>query len=73
MNLILIAFIAICVYVFSPYVAQRWRTDVERWSTRERSFGHPYYQRLKDCGFTEGEYGRRAKQMKVCKNVILIE
>ena len=31
------------VWVFNPYMAHRWRTDVERWTTRERSHGHPFY------------------------------
>jgi hypothetical protein len=31
------------VWIFNPYMAHRWRTDVERWTTRERSHGHPFY------------------------------
>ena len=31
------------VWIFNPYMAHRWRTCVERWTTRERSHGHPFY------------------------------
>lgn len=35
------------VWMFNPYMASRWRTDVERWTTRERSYGHPFYWKMR--------------------------
>lgn len=34
-------------WLFNPYMAQRWRTTRERWTTRERSHGHPFYWRMR--------------------------
>jgi len=31
------------IYIFNPYISQRWRTTRERWTTRERSHGYPFY------------------------------
>lgn len=31
------------VWIFNPYLAHRWRSTRERWTTRERSHGHPFY------------------------------
>jgi len=35
--------------VFNPYMAHEPRDMLERWTTRERSFGHPYYWRMRFC------------------------
>lgn len=34
-------------WIFNPYLAPRWRTNAERWTTRERSHGHPFYWMLR--------------------------
>lgn len=31
------------VWIFNPYLAHRWRSTRERWTTRERSHGYPFY------------------------------
>ncbi len=35
--------------IFNPYLAHESRDTLERWTTRERSFGHPYYWRMRYC------------------------
>ena len=33
--------------IFNPYLAFKPKTSCEKWTTRERSYGHPYYFKLK--------------------------
>lgn len=47
MLIILLVVVLATAYVFSPYFALRPRTSEERWTTRERSYGHPYYWKLR--------------------------
>jgi hypothetical protein len=78
LNIFQIAAIAIIAYgcckAFSPYFAQRYRTDIERWSTRERAFGHVYYEKLKnDPDRHHTVYNRPCnKTINVIDNVIIV-
>ncbi len=60
------------VLLFEPY-----RTDEERWTTRERSYGYPFYWRMQ---YDESElknhsklYNRPYKIERTVKNVIYVE
>lgn len=35
--------------ILNPYMSHKPRDMLERWTTRERSFGHPYYWRMRYC------------------------
>ena len=35
--------------IFNPYLAFEPKDMLEQWTTRERSFGHPYYWRMRYC------------------------
>ena len=67
--------------VFAPYKAHRWRTDLERWTTRDRSHGWPFYYNLQfgpDGWSDQNErhhytYNRPCKMTRTCKNVIIVE
>jgi hypothetical protein len=42
------------VYVFNPYMSFEPKDEFESWTTRERSFGYPYYWRARfEPGFIE--------------------
>lgn len=41
--------IVIAGLIFNPYLSHKPKNILERWSTRERSFGHPYYWRMRYC------------------------
>ena len=34
--------------IFNPYMAFTPRSACERWQTRERSYGHPFYWKMKN-------------------------
>ena len=37
------------VLIFNPLSAFQPRNEIERWTTRERSFGYPYYWKMRYC------------------------
>lgn len=41
------AMIAGVYMIFNPYLSFKPKTEIERWTTRERSYGHPYYFKLR--------------------------
>ena len=73
-----VVFLLVGIFLlFNPYKALRWRTDEERWSTRERSYGHPFYMRMR---FDPEEiknhaklYNRPYKMERTVKNVMYVE
>lgn len=40
-------FIVGTIWVFNPYMSHQWRSSKERWTTRERSHGHPFYWKIR--------------------------
>ena len=66
-------------WVFNPYMAHRERTVCERWQTRERSYGHPLYWKIRYLPGGWGEahrlnlFNRPCKKRCYIKNVMYIE
>ena len=78
LNIFLPIFITIGLFlIFNPYRALRWRTNDERWTTRERSYGHPFYMRMRfDPEETKNHvklYNTPYKIERSVKNVIYVE
>lgn len=76
--LIIPLLITVGVYwLFNPYLAHRWRTCGERWSTRERSHGHPFYWMMRYnpdwIKYHHLAYNRPYKAQCNVKNVMYVE
>lgn len=64
-------------YIFNPYMAFKPKNCVEQWTTRERSYGHPYYWKLRYCPDEyvrhPDTYNRHMKYRYNNKNIMYLE
>ena len=64
-------------YIFNPYMYFKPKTNVEKWTTREQSYGHPYYWKLRYCSdeyvHHPDVYNRPMKQRCNSRNIMYLE
>lgn len=46
----------ILAMILNPYLSHEPKDMLESWTTRERSFGHPYYWRMRYCAGERSKY-----------------
>ena len=62
LNLLTILMLVVgVVWIFNPYLAHRWRSTKERWTTRQRSHGYPFYWMMR-YGDKDSAYDHDADQ-----------
>ena len=63
--------------IFNPYLAFKPKTLCEKWTTRERSHGHPYYWKMRYCPemyvHHPDVYNRRMKQRCYSRTTMYLE
>ena len=67
-----------CIYyIFNPYMAFKPKNNIQRWTTREKSYGHPHYWKLRYCPSSiinhPNAYNRHTKKRHYFRNVMYIE
>lgn len=78
LSISVLVIVVIIIWIFNPYMSYIWRSACERWHTRERSYGHPFYSMIKErrCipqPLLNELYNRTCKKTCYKKNVIYIE
>ncbi len=71
---------AVCagIYMlFNPYMSFKPKNCIEKWTTRERSYGHPYYWKMRYCPEMNihhpDVYNRPLKERCYNRNVMYVE
>lgn len=72
-----ITIVIISYWIFNPYMSFVPKDNFERWTTNERSYGWPYYWKMKyQPGFLEANqdvYNHMNKHRYYIDNVMIIE
>lgn len=63
--------------LFNPYLSFEPKSVYEQWTTRERSYGHPYYWKMRYCpetyAFHPDAYNRRLKKRCYLRTTMYLE